>query len=101
MSEVDNFISAVKVKRDESVETFQEKVIELKNATGPDNGAEILKQAASFALDTLAGGILDLFEERYADLVTGSATDSEGEEVSVELTITPDLSTLYFEEVSS
>lgn len=101
MSEVDNFISTIKEKRSEALEAFQEKVIELKNQDGVDNGAEILKTAASFALDQLAGGILDVVEERYADLVTGSATDSEGEEVSVELSISTGLSTLYFEEVSS
>lgn len=101
MSEVDNFVSAVKEKRSEALEAFQEKVIDLKNQDGADNGAEILKTAAAFALDQLAGGILDVIEERYADLVTGSATDSEGEEVSVELSITTGLSTLYFEEVAS
>lgn len=101
MSEVDNFVSAVKEKRAEALEAFQEKVIELKNLEGVDNGVEILKNSAAFALDKLAGGILDVIEERYTDLVTGTATDAEGEEVSVELSIVTDLSTLYFEEVSS
>lgn len=101
MSEVDNFVSAIKEKRNEAVEAFQEKVLELKNQDGVDNGAEILKTAATFALDQLAGGILDVVEERYADLVTGSAQDAEGEEVSVELSITTGMSTLYFEEVAS
>lgn len=95
MSEVDNFVAAVKEKRNEALEYF------LSEDFAQAQAADDPEVAVKVGLDKLVGGVLDVVEERYADLVTGTATDAEGEEVSVELTITPDLSTLYFEEVSS
>ena len=97
MSEVDNFISAVKEKRDEACAAYEVALV----AAFDDGGKPDWHSLAAKAIDQAIVGVLDLVEERYADLVTGTATDSEGEECSVELSITPDLSTLYFEEVSS
>lgn len=97
MSEVDNFVSAVKEKREEAAKVLDAewaKALEVEDE--PD-----LRGIALKAIDSAIGGVLDVVEERYTDLVTGTATDSEGEEVSVELSIVTDLSTLYFEEVSS
>lgn len=97
---VDAFIGAVKVKRDEAFDAFRDKVREL-GQDGTNDDADIFNGAAKYALDQLAGGILDVVNERYEDIIEGSATDSEGDEVSVSLTCTSELSTLYFEEVSN
>lgn len=102
MSELDNFVSAVKEKRNDSVNAVLTAMVEL----GKDNEdlkapLAALADVAYDAIDKAVGGTLDVVEERYADLVTGTATDAEGEEVSVELSIVSELSTLYFEEVAS
>jgi hypothetical protein len=97
MSEVDNFVSAVKEKRNEAVEYFLSEDFHQAMANGVESPDVVVKKG----VDLLVGAVLDVVEERYADLVTGSASDSEGEEVSVELSITTGLSTLYFEEVAS
>lgn len=97
MSEVDNFVSAIKEKREEAANVLDAewtKALE-------DGGEPDIRDIALKAIDSAIGGVLDVVEERYADLVTGSATDSEGEEVTVELSISTGLSTLYFEEVAS
>ena len=93
MSELDNFVSAVKEKRDETLKLIGDR---MENQCG-----QYEMDDAILDIDKLIGGVLDVVEERYADLVTGSAQDSEGEEVSVELSIITGLSTLYFEEVAS
>lgn len=97
---VDTFISAVKDKRNDALDVFEDKVRELgKDKT--NDGADVLKGAAVAALDYLAGGILDVVEEQYESLVIAIAIDSEGEEVDVSLGITADLSTLFFEEINN
>lgn len=93
----DAFIGAVKVKRDEAVEYFLSEDFHQALA----NGVEPPDVAIKKGLDQLVGGVLDVVNERYEDIIEGSATDSEGEEVSVSLTCGFELSTLYFEEVSN
>jgi hypothetical protein len=97
MSEVDNFVSAIKEKRNEAVDYFMSEDFHQAMANGVESPEDVVKKG----VDQLVGAVLDVVEERYTDLVTGSATDSEGEEVSVELSISTGLSTLYFEEVAS
>lgn len=92
---VDKFISAVKGKRDEALEVFTSEVFLQEQASG-DPQAVIAK-----GLDQLVSNILDVVEEQYQDIVTGNATDGEGEEVSVDLVCATDLSTLYMEEVNT
>jgi hypothetical protein len=94
---VDAFIGAVKVKRDEAVEYFMSE--DFHQALG--NGVEPPDVAIKKGLDQLVGAVLDVVAERYEDIVEGTATDSEGEECTVNLTCSSELSTLYFEEVSS
>lgn len=96
MSEVDNFVSAVKEKRNEAVEYFlSEDFMQAQAAADtPDTAIKV-------GLDKLVGAILDVVEERYADLIEATATTDDGEPALVEMTITPELSTLYFEEVAS
>jgi hypothetical protein len=89
----DAFIGAVKVKRDETLAKISER---LENEGGRYRFDDAIQD-----IDQLVGGVLDVVNERYEDIIEGSATDSEGEEVSVNLTCGFELSTLYFEEVSS
>ncbi|ABY63201.1 hypothetical protein ST201phi2-1p376 [Pseudomonas phage 201phi2-1] len=90
---VDNFIGAVKVKRDEAVEHFLSEDFHQAMANGVEEPEAVVRKG----IDQLVGGILDVISEQYEDIVT--AEDSEGESVSV--TVASDLSTLYFEEVSN
>lgn len=89
MSEVDNFIGAVKVKRDEILEEF--------SATLENQSGHLDQDDAIRYVDKLIGGVLDVVEEQYGSIITAE-TDS-GEEVLT--TCASDLSTLYFEEVSN
>lgn len=90
MSEVDNFISTVKEIRNDALDylTSEEYV---------QNLCEDPREAAAKGVDTLVGGMLDLFEERYHEIITAE-TDS-GDDVTI--TCISDLSTRYFEEVNS
>lgn len=97
---VDTFISAVKDKRNDALDVFEDKVRELSKDKTND-GADVLKGAAVAALDHLAGGILDVVEEQFESIVAGAALDSEGEEVDVNLTVASDLSILFFEEINN
>lgn len=90
---VDAFIGAVKVKRDETLKAIGER---MENQCGQYEMDDAIRD-----IDQLIGGVLDVVAERYEDIVEGTATDSEGEECSVSLTCSSELSTLYFEEVSS
>lgn len=86
---VDNFISAIKVKRDEAISFFNDKA--------EANGGVIPTEELVLGVDSLVGTVLDTIEEQYGDIIT-AATD-DGEDVAV--TCASDLSTLYFEEVSN
>lgn len=94
----ESFIGSVKVKRDEAVESVLSKMIELGNAN------EALKAPlAEFAdsvtgtIDTVVGGVLDVFNEQYDEIITTETEDG----TPVLIGCVSDLSTLYFEEVSS
>lgn len=93
---VDNFIGAVKVKRDEAVEYFLSEDFFQAMA----NGVETPESVVQKGLDQLVGGILDVVEERYEDIVEMVDTAVDDEMIPM-LQITSDLSTLYFEEVST
>jgi len=86
---VDNFIGAVKVKRDDAIEWF--------NKTIEDNGGIFPVEELATGIDTLVGGVLDVLEEQYTDIIAAETED--GTEAIV--TCASDLSTLYFEEVSN
>lgn len=90
---VDAFIGAVKVKRDETLKLIGER---MENQCGQYEMDDAIRD-----IDQLIGGVLDVVAERYEDIVEGTATDSEGEECTVSLNCSSELSTLYFEEVSS
>ena len=98
MSEVDNFISNVKVKRDDAVEKLLEVFVEV----GKQNDAllaplaDLTEQAIS-TIDQLVGSILDSVEEHYSEFITAETDSGE----SVVVTCASDLATLYFEEVSN
>lgn len=88
---IDNFISAVKTKRDEAVEYFtSEEFTQMQASESP-------AAAAQKGIDQLVGGILDVLEERVGDITTAITEDGD----TVEVTCVSDLSTLYFEEVSN
>lgn len=93
---VDNFIGAVKVKRNEAVEYFLSEDFHQAMA----NGVETPESVVQKGLDQLVGNILDVVEERYEDIVEMVDTSVDDELIPM-LQITSDLSTLYFEEVSS
>lgn len=93
MSEVDNFISSVKEKRNEAVEYFLSEDFH----QGLANGVETPEVVIQRGVDKLVGGILDVVEEHHGDFITAE-TDS-GEPALI--TCASDLSTLYFEEVSN
>lgn len=93
---VDNFIGAVKVKRDEAVGYFMSEDFHQAMA----NGIETPESVVQKGLDQLVGNILDVVEERYEDIVEMVDTSVDDELIPM-LQITSDLSTLYFEEVSS
>lgn len=93
---VDNFIGAVKVKRNEAVEYFMSEDFNQAMA----NGIETPESVVQKGLDQLVGAILDVVEERYEDIVELVDTAVDDELITM-LQITGDLSTLYFEEVSN
>jgi hypothetical protein len=90
---IDAFIGAVKVKRDETLAIISER---MENESGRYRYDDAIRD-----IDQLVGNVLDVVAERFEDFIEGSATDSEGEECTVSLTCSSELSTLYFEEVSS
>jgi hypothetical protein len=85
---VDNFISAVKAKRDEHIAAVTERV----TATIYYGYDDRMKDT-----DAIIGAVLDVVEEQYGDIIT--AATEEGDDVTV--SCASDLSTLYFEEVSN
>lgn len=86
---VDNFISAVKAKRDEHIASVTERIT---NENGHYDYEDRVKDT-----DAIIGAILDVVEEQYGDIIT--AENDDGEDVTV--SCSSDLSTLYFEEVSN
>lgn len=86
---VDNFISAIKVKRDEHIAAVTESITD---QNGVYDYTDRVKDT-----DTIIGEVLDLIEEHIGDFTT--AVNDDG--VDVEVTCSSDLSTLYFEEVSN
>lgn len=93
---VDNFIGAVKVKRDEAVEYFLSEDFHQAIA----NGVETPESVVQKGLDQLVGSVLDVVEEQYGDIIT-TEVDDGGDSTTVLVTCASGLSTLYFEEVSN
>lgn len=93
----DSFIGSIKEKRTEALAKYEELLV----ADFDSGGKPDFHGIARTVVDQVIGGVLDVVEEQYESIVTGTATDSEGEEVSVELFITSNLSTLYSEEVNT
>lgn len=97
---VDNFIGAVKVKRDEALASFLDSDA-AKAVIAVDASTEAeLRETVSKSLDQLAGGILDVLNEQYEDIIEVVEVSSDDEMITM-AQITEDLSTIYFEEVSS
>lgn len=94
---VDKFISAVKEKRTEALATFETLLV----AAFDDGEKPNYNRIAATAIDQAISGTLDVVEEQYETLITATATDSEGEEVGVDMSCASDLSTLYMEEVNN
>lgn len=89
----DVFFAAVKEKRNEVLSTISER---MQNQNGQYEYDDAIRD-----IDLVVSGVLDVVEEQFESLVNGIAVDSEGEDVSVELSITSNLSTLYMEEVNT
>lgn len=89
----DAFFGAVKEKRDECLKFITETT---ENNSGITPMEDIIR-----AVDSVICGVLDVVEEQYETLVTATAEDSEGDLVSVELSITSELSTLFMEAVNT
>lgn len=94
----ESFIGSVKVKRDEAVESVLSKMIELGN-TNEALKAPLAEFADSVTgtIDTVIGGVLDVLNEQYDEIITAEAEDGTPALISC----VSDLSTIYFEEVSS
>lgn len=93
------FIAAVKEKRDEAIRSFSMAAEGMNNGTRSDTTfmLENIK-----AVDQAIMAVLDLVEERIEELVDVSALTEEGEPASrVDIEIISDLSTKYFDQVSS
>lgn len=89
----DVFFAAVKEKRNEVLSTISER---MQNQNGQYEYDDAIRD-----IDLVVSGVLDVVEEQFESLVNGIAVDNEGEDVSVELSITSNLSTLYMEEVNT
>lgn len=89
----DAFFGAVKEKRDEVLAKISE---QLENEGGHYRFDDAIRD-----IDSVISGVLDVVEEQYESLITATAVDSEGEDVSVELSITTELSTLFMETVNT
>lgn len=85
----ESFIGSVKVKRDEAIEWF--------NKTTEDNGGIFPIEELTTGIDTLVGGVLDVLNEQYDEIITAESEDGTPALISC----VSDLSTIYFEEVSS
>lgn len=85
----ESFIGSVKVKRDEAIEWF--------NKTTEANGGIFPIEELTTGLDTLVGDVLDVLNEQYDEIITTETEDG----TPVLIGCVSDLSTLYFEEVSS
>lgn len=94
----ESFIGSVKVKRDEAVESVLSKMIELGN-TNEALKAPLAEFADSVTgtIDTVIGGVLDVLNEQYDEIITAETEDGGPALISC----VSDLSTIYFEEVSS
>lgn len=86
---VDSFIGAVKVKRDETLEKFSETLANQNGHLDQDDAIRFV--------DQLVGGVLDIVNDQYEEIITAEADDDGNAIVSC----ASDLSTLYFEEVSN
>lgn len=86
---VDSFIGAVKVKRDEAITFFNEKM--------EANGGILPVEEIALGVDSLVSGVLDIVNDQYEEIITAEA-DDDG---NVIVSCASDLSTLYFEEVSN
>lgn len=89
----DAFFGALKEKRDEAVAKIEE-LTKDEGVTCPTD--DILR-----IVDNTIAGVLDVVEEQYTSIVTATAVDSQGDECGVDLSILPDLSTLFFETVNN
>ena len=89
----ESFIGSVKVKRDEAVEYFLSG--DFLQAMADD--AETPEAVVQKGVDTLVGGILDVLNEQYDEIITAETEDGTPALISC----VSDLSTIYFEEVSS
>lgn len=89
----DAFFGAVKEKRDEVLTAISE---QMENEHGRYRFDDAIRH-----IDQAISGVLDVVEEQYESLITATAVDSEGDDVSVELSITTDLSTLFMETVNT
>lgn len=89
----ESFIGSVKVKRDEAVEYFLSGDF-LQAMAGDEETPEAVVQKG---IDTLIGGVLDVLNEQYDEIITAETEDGTPALISC----VSDLSTIYFEEVSS
>ncbi len=85
----ESFIGAVKVKRDEALAFFNEKL--------EANGGILPVEDIAIGVDSLVGGVLDVLNDQYEEIITAEIDDDNNPIISC----VSDLSTLYFEEVSS
>lgn len=89
---VDNFISAVKAKRDEHIAAVTERITDQNGHYDYDDRVK--------DTDALIGAVLDVVEEQYNDFITAEVDGDEGDSTVI-VSCASDLSTLYFEEVSN
>lgn len=90
---VDKFIAAIKEKRDEHLAAVTERITDQNGHYDYDDRKK--------DTDLIISAVLDVVEEQYESIVTATAIDSEGEDIGVDMSISPNLSTLYMEEVNT
>lgn len=92
----ESFIGSVKVKRDEAVEYFMSEEFH----QGLANGVESPEVVIQRGVDKLVGGVLDVLNEQYEDIIEVVECSADDELIMV-AQIASDLSSMYFEEVST